>query len=213
MESMLNDTIHTVKNALDSAREGGEHAIGAARQGTERAVSTTRSSLLDAVHAVTGLVAMLRRLDGDDALGWVGLARRRSPLASMMAFGAGIVVGTGVGVMLAPSSGAELRRTILKRLTGLKDEAKATAEQAASSVQEMAEKTGDAVKKVEQKIETKVAAGADAVKSAEQKLETKVAAGADAVKDAVKQAADDARAANLTPKMQGNGGPTHSHHS
>jgi hypothetical protein len=153
----LKDTVHTVKNVIDSAREGGEQAIDAAREGTERAVSSTRSSLVDAVHAVTKVVEMLRRLDGDDALGWVGLERRRSPLATVMTFGAGVLVGTGVGMMLAPSSGAELRRTIRQILTGLK---------ASSSVEEAAEKVGDAVKQAEEKIETTIIAGADGVKDA-----------------------------------------------
>jgi len=188
MESMLNGTMNTAKDAIDSAREGVEHALGSVKHGTERAVSSTRSSLLDAVHAANELFAMLRGLDRDAALGWVGLERRRGPLSSAAIFGAGVVVGTGVGVLLAPMSGTDLRHALVARLTGLKREVKGSIEQAASSaekkVEAVTEKTGDAMKKAEQKVESKVTAGIEAVKKAEQKVENKVTAGAEAVKKA-----------------------------
>jgi gas vesicle protein len=188
MESTINETMNTVKNALDAAREGSEQAMDAAKHGTQRAVATTRSTFFDAVHAVTGAVAILRKLDGDDALGWVGLARRRSPFAAIAAFGAGMMVGTGVGLMLAPSSGAQLRAQLLRRFSGLTDEAKATAEHAATNVREAAEKTGDAVKQAEHKLVDKVAAGGDAVKRATDEMK-----------------------ATIAMKTPGNG--THQHHS
>jgi gas vesicle protein len=161
MESMINDTMNAMKDAIDVAREGGEQAMGAAKRGTKRAVSTTRSTYFDAVHAVADVVSVLRRLDGDEVLGWFGLARRRRPFAAVAAFGVGIVVGAGVGVMLAPSSGVALRRQLLERFAGLKDDAKATVEHAAANVREAAEKAGDTVKQAEQKIENEVAAAAD----------------------------------------------------
>jgi hypothetical protein len=122
MQSTLNDTMNVARNAIDGARHG-----------TERAVVSTRESLMDAFHVVTGLVGMLRRLDGDDALGWIGLARRRSSLPSLLAFGAGVVVGAGVGVMLAPIPGAELRQQVVRRLTGQKEEANSSVEKVASA--------------------------------------------------------------------------------
>jgi gas vesicle protein len=228
MASMLNDTVSAAKNVMETAREGAEHAIDTARQGTEHAVSNTRSSLLEAVHAVTGLVTMLRSLDGDDALGWVGLSRRRGPLASIAIFGAGMVAGAGVGMLLAPMSGADLRKTLLGRANDLKDDAKGSIDEVAAKakdvegkVEDLAGKAGDAVKKAEQKVETKVTAGAEAVKDA---VAQKVDAATSTVKDAVaqkvdaaatnvKQAADDVRtAANNTNVKAHTNGPTH-HHS
>jgi gas vesicle protein len=99
-----------------------------------------------------------------------------------------MMVGTGVGLMLAPSSGAQLRAQLLRRFSGLTDEAKATAEHAATNVREAAEKTGDAVKQAEHKLVDKVAAGGDAVKRATDEMK-----------------------ATIAMKTPGNG--THQHHS
>jgi len=52
--------------------------------------------------------------DVDDALELVGLARRRSALAMIASIigvlAAGVAVGAGLGLFLAPRSGRELRR-------------------------------------------------------------------------------------------------------
>jgi len=162
MSTTLNDTMGTAKHVLDSAKEGSAHAIGtakhaidSAKESTGHAVSSARTTFLDGVKVVTGVVTMLRALGVDDALGWVGLSRRRSPIVSASIFGAGVALGAGVGVLFAPMSGLELRRAILGRLMGPLDTAK------------------DAVKKVEHE----VIAGAEAVKEVVTG-EVKAAAGA-----------------------------------
>jgi len=153
MSTTLNDTMDTAKSVLDSARESTEHAVGtakhamgSARDGTEHAVSSARSTLLDGVKTVTGIVSMLRDLGVSDALGWVGLARRRSPLVSVAMFGAGVAVGAGIGVMLAPTSGADLRRAILGRLMGPMNAVKDTVTKDAHEVSEGAKAVKEAVK-------------------------------------------------------------------
>jgi gas vesicle protein len=154
MASILDDTVSAAKNAMGAARENAGHAMGAAREGAGHAVASTRSGVLDALRVMTGLVATLRSLDGDDALGWIGLARRRSPLSTLAVFGAGMAVGTGVGMMLAPVSGKELRGMLLDRVRGAKGEAQASIAEVATTAQETA-------KKVEKKIETRVESLAD----------------------------------------------------
>jgi hypothetical protein len=143
MSTTLNDTMDTAKNVLDSARETTEHAVGtarhamgSARDSTGHAVSGARSTLLDGVKTVSGIVAMLRDLGVSDALGWVGLSRRRSPLLSVAIFGAGVAVGAGAGLMFAQTSGTDLRRAILVRLMGPMDAAKETVTKDAHAVSE-----------------------------------------------------------------------------
>jgi len=235
MATMLNGTVSAAKNVIDAAREGAEHAFGSARggaehafgsaregaeyafdsarHGTEHAVTGTRTALLDAVRTVGGLIATLRGLDRDDALGWVGLSRRRGPLPSIALFGAGMIMGAGIGVLFAPMSGAQMRSTILKRLKGVKEEVEGSIDQVASDVKEVEGK-------VEKKVEDLAGRAGDAVKKAELKIEAKVNAGAEAVKDAVvnkvdnaalavKQAADDAKSSTAAAKPQHGGAPRH----
>ena len=195
MSSMLNDTMNTAKSALSSAKEG----LETAKVTTEHAATTTRSVLLEGFKAVSGVVTMLRHLDGDDALGWVGLARKSSPLRSLGVFGAGVAVGAGLGMVFAPMSGAKLRRTLLSRLTDAADEAKETVEHAGAQVSEkvtqqvsqvedkakdLAGKAGEAVKSVEDKAKDMAGKASDTAKSVEHKVEDKLAAGVDAVKGA-----------------------------
>jgi gas vesicle protein len=160
MTSILNDTIGTARGAMDSAKEGTEHAV-----------SSARSTFLDGLRVVSGLIGVLRGLHLDDGLAWIGLARR-SPLRDLAVFGAGFAVGAGAGLLFAPRSGADTRRAILDQLNGLKREAKETFDRAGSEVKEVGEKAEDlagkakdALKKAEQKVETKMAEGADVLKS------------------------------------------------
>jgi gas vesicle protein len=199
MASMLNETMATAKNIMGSAREGSLHAVDAAKSaveaakdGTGHAVTSARSSLLDGVHTVSGIVSMLRGLDSNDALGWVGLSRRRSPIVTMAIFSAGFAVGAGAGVLFAPTSGKDLRGSLLKAWKGLMSDAKGAAESAASEVvkiehkaEDLAGKAKDAVVKAEHEVENKVAAGAEAIKDG---VKTKAAAAASAIKETVNDA-------------------------
>jgi hypothetical protein len=102
----MNDTMKTAVHGVESIREGTEHTL----------VSTV-ATLVKGFNAVSGVVAMVRSLDRDDGLAWFGLARRRSPLRSAGTFSAGVALGAGFGLLFAPTSGAEMRRTLLGRLT------------------------------------------------------------------------------------------------
>ncbi len=67
----------------------------------------------------------LRDLDKDDLLRLIGLQAKRSAaewvLPSMALFGLGLLVGAGVGVLLAPKPGRELRDDLRHRLQGLSE--------------------------------------------------------------------------------------------
>jgi gas vesicle protein len=76
----------------------------------------------------------LRGLDRDDVLRMIGLQQRRSTGAAIAAgaglFSAGLLLGAGVALLLAPKPGSELRDDLRERLKrGSKD-----AEDVASSV-------------------------------------------------------------------------------
>ena len=62
----------------------------------------------------------LPEVDKDDILEMVGLESRRSSAERMMPslalFGAGILLGVGLGLMLAPKPGSELREDLRERL-------------------------------------------------------------------------------------------------
>lgn len=161
MSTTINDAVGTAKEVLDTAKGSAGHAA-----------SSARATFFDIAKFAIGVATTLRGFGIDDALGFVGLARKRSPLGAIGAFGAGVVVGAGAGLLFAPMSGRSLRRTLMKEL----DDAKTDAG-------EKLEKVGNEVKDIEQKVETRVDAAADVVKS-------KV----DAAETSVKEALSDAKA-------------------
>ncbi len=69
----------------------------------------------------------LKNIDRDDVLGLLGLETRREPtdwiVPTLTAFGVGVLVGAGVGLLLAPKSGRELRDDLRTRLQGEADQA------------------------------------------------------------------------------------------
>jgi gas vesicle protein len=164
----------TISDAMGTAKE----VLGTAKGGAEHAASSARSTIFDIAKFAVGVATTLRGFGVDDALGFVGLARKRSMLSSIGILGAGIVVGAGVGVLLAPMSGRQLRRAMLQGLDELKNDAG-----------QKLDKVGDDVKELEQKVEKKVDAAADVVKS-------KV----DAAEGTVKEALSDVKSAASSVK-------------
>jgi len=66
----------------------------------------------------------LKKLDRDDLLDLVGLQRSSSTdwvAPALTALGVGLLVGVGVGLMLAPKPGAELRNDLRDKLRGAQD--------------------------------------------------------------------------------------------
>lgn len=61
-------------------------------------------------------VKIARELSGDDMLGYVGLQRKRTfadyAVPALGFFAAGLAAGTGIGLLIAPTPGRELRHQI-----------------------------------------------------------------------------------------------------
>ena len=64
----------------------------------------------------------LKKLDKDDLLNLIGLETRRDAtdylLPALGAFTVGVLLGVGVGLMLAPKPGNELRHDLRNRIQG-----------------------------------------------------------------------------------------------
>ena len=199
MSTMFNDTMDTAKSTIESAKDGTQHAV-----------SSARSTLLDGIHAVNGVVSILRGLEFADALGWIGLARRRGPLGSIALFGAGVALGTGIGMLFAPKSGAETRRALFGGLEketkeiehkaeNLAGKAKDAVVNAEHKAEDYAGKAKDAVVNAERKMEDYVGKAKDSVVNVERKVENKVGQRVEMAKDAVKDAADQAKSLMTPP--------------
>lgn len=221
MSGTLNDTLSAAKQILASANteathavDSAKHAMGSAKDGADHAVSSARTTWFDGIKAVTGMVAMIRGLQADDALGLVGLSRRRSPVASIVIFSAGMVVGAGAALLFAPMSGEETRRRILGGFSGIKGEAKSTLDHAAGEVKSDVAAVGS-------RIEAVASQAKGAVISAEHKVEgsaialkdlaaSKVDSAVQAVKGAATTATNhDASKPGTTDNGNGNGKATH----
>ncbi|RMG19587.1 MAG: YtxH domain-containing protein [Deltaproteobacteria bacterium] len=67
----------------------------------------------------------LKDLTRDDILRSIGLETRKTPadyvLPALGIFGAGLLVGAGLGLLLAPKSGRELRGDIRQRASQLRE--------------------------------------------------------------------------------------------
>lgn len=67
----------------------------------------------------------LKKMDKDDLLNLIGLETRRSTAEDMLpvlgAFAAGMLVGAGIGLLLAPKPGNELRGDLRQRLQSGQD--------------------------------------------------------------------------------------------
>ena len=93
----------------------GRPPFGSAKEMNMRSFTNALAMIVSGVDAAAGVVRTLHRLDRDDALGWLGMSRRRSPLLTLVLLGAGAAVGAGIALLFAPMAGAELRSVLTRR--------------------------------------------------------------------------------------------------
>jgi len=177
MSTLLNDTMDAAKNTMETAKDGTQHAV-----------SSARSSLLDSLHTVSSVVSIIRGFGLSDALGLVGLTRKRGPFESIALFGAGVAVGTGVGFLFAPAAGNETRRKIFGMFMDMEKNAETKAKEIGDKAEDLVGKAKDTVMDAEKKVENKVGQRIDTMKET---VKGKV----EAATDAVKETADNAKSA------------------
>jgi len=100
-----------------------------------KAAPKARYSLMDGIKMVTGVITVvkavapvvkvLRILAPPSVLSVFGLSRRRGKLAKLAIFGAGLAFGVGLGLVLTPAKGFDMRRRLV---VGTKKKNKAKAE-------------------------------------------------------------------------------------
>lgn len=182
MSTTMNHAVENAKDAIGSAKE----VIDSAKGSAEHAASSARSSILDLAKLAVSVFTTVREFDRDDALGLIGLTRKRGALDELPAFGAGLLVGAGVGLFFAPMSGVELRSKLLRGLNSIKEEAGEKIEQA-----------GNEMKAAEKKVEKKAGDVVDAVKSK-----------AEAAEEGIKEVIAEGKSA-LSPKGAGSAANSH----
>lgn len=114
MSNTLNDTMKTTMHGVEAIREGTEHTL-----------ASTLSMLARGVSGVSGVVALVRSLDRDHGLAWLGIARRSRPLRDATLFAFGVATGAVASVLLTPASRATVRTALLDRFRASKPGAKA----------------------------------------------------------------------------------------
>ena len=115
MSNTLNDTTKTRESRTVATEREDLTVWRTVSTALHTASMTLRiaSTVWRGLNVVSALAALARSIDGSDGLVGLRPARRRGPLPAVTIFGAGVAVGAGIGVMFAPSSGADLRRAIL----------------------------------------------------------------------------------------------------
>jgi gas vesicle protein len=154
------------------------NTLSAAKDATEGAVKDVKVTIFDTLKSVAEAIAFVRRLHVDDALGVVGLARRPSAFANAGVFASGVLFGTGLGMLLAPTSGAEARAYLLGQFKASKDAVKSSAKSVESAVENAAGKIENKIEsvatKAEKTISNEVKNGSDAIHHASSKIENRV---------------------------------------
>lgn len=112
---------------------------------TKHVAKGVRGATFGLAKSVLGALCFLRALEVDDALKLIGVQRRRSFLLPVGLFAGGALVGAGLGVLLAPTSGKKLRARLRRQARALGTEAKAAALEAAERVEGVAEQVEDEI--------------------------------------------------------------------
>lgn len=94
----------------------------------------------------------MKSLDKDDFLNMLGLETKRNPVDYMVPalalFGVGVIVGTGIGLLVAPRPGRELRQDIAARI-----------HQAPEAMARLPQRANDAMHRVSDQIAEKMNEG------------------------------------------------------
>lgn len=95
---------------------------------------------LGAVAASLPTVRSMGDLTMNDALGWVGLERRRARTIERIALiGAGTLIGAGIAILFAPASGRETRQKLKEGAETMARNAEELSDKAVGSLKDAAQ--------------------------------------------------------------------------
>jgi hypothetical protein len=127
----------TVEKAKAAATEGAMKA--------EEGATIAWGDILGVGQKIAGAMRTLRGYGFDDLLARLGLYRSRGVAPMFGAFAAGITVGAGIGILVAPKSGAETRALIAKAskdlFTNTKEKFSATTSKVADAAKKLSDRT------------------------------------------------------------------------
>jgi hypothetical protein len=102
----------------------------------------------------------LKNMDKDDFLNMLGLETQRSTvdylIPALALFGVGLLVGTGVGLLVAPRPGRELRADLGRRLQEAPEALGRIPQRASAALRRGAEKLEDRAEQVEESMQNGV---------------------------------------------------------
>lgn len=89
----------------------------------------------------------LKNLEKDDFLNMLGLETKRKPVDYMVPalalFGVGVLVGTGIGLLVAPRPGRELRQDIAHRIQQAPEAMSQASHRANEAMHRVSEQVGE----------------------------------------------------------------------
>jgi len=164
--STLHDMLSAAKDGLETAKDVGEDVLESAKDGVatvkeggEHTFASVSWGIAKGITALAGVATALRKFDADQGLSWIGLTRKRSPLVTIALVTSGVVVGAGIGMLLAPMAGAELRQRILGGSKELTEKASTAVKDAETQVKGIGERAVEAAKRAESKVEASISKG------------------------------------------------------
>lgn len=129
----MSTTVNSVKDA----------AVSAAEDLASDAVKGSKSAMGDALNLAGEVIAFLRKTGVDESLRRIGLVGGTSKLGGFGLFAGGVIVGAGLGVLLAPMSGRRTRDFLADRFREMYDTVKSTSADVASEAEVTGKRVAD----------------------------------------------------------------------
>lgn len=132
----MSTTVNDVKDA----------AVSAAEDLASDAIKGSKSAMGDAMNLAGELITFLRKTGVDESLRRIGLSGGTSKLGGFGLFAGGVIVGAGLGLLLAPMSGRRTRDFLADRFREVYDTVKSTTANVASEAEGAGKRVADSAR-------------------------------------------------------------------
>lgn len=109
--------MNTLQDTTNEIKKNASHVV----EGVGHAAETAKSGVVDSFDKLSKLFANVRSMNADDALELAGLQRKSGALFTVGTFAAGFAAGAGASLFFAPSSGADMRKKLVKAIKAFID--------------------------------------------------------------------------------------------